>query len=258
MEDNNLLRDGEREVSAGSLVRLITDGTGLAWGTDAYLLAAFVRPHGRMCELGSGCGVVSLLCAAHGKCQDITAIELQSDIAERSGRSARLSGLDGRVRVLCRDIRTVGYADPDIGGRFDAVFANPPYIAHPGLSGRDASADAARHEQNGGISDFCAAAARLLKHRGKFYCVFRPARLADLFAAMRERRLEPKRLSFVYPDAFSAPSLVLAEASLGGGPGLSVSEPLIFYRDGSSVQPRVMTDEMKKIYDECDIERKTR
>ena len=256
MNDETQLKAGEREVRVGSLVRIITDGSGLAWGTDAYLLASYVRPHRRMCELGSGCGIISLLCAAHGKCADITAIELQKDSADRSERSAKLSGLEGSVRILCRDIRNVRYTDPDVGGRFDAVFANPPYISHPGLYGKDASADAARHELNGGIGDFCSAASRLLTHKGRFYCVFRPARLADLFGAMRENRLEPKHMVLVYPDISSAPSLALVEAVLCGGPGLTVSEPLVFYKDGPSVSPRIMTDVMKKIYEDCSMEMK--
>ncbi len=251
MENDSLLLPGERAVAAGGRVSIITDGTGLAWGTDAWLLAAFVRRRRRMCELGSGCGVVSLLCAAYKKSSDVTGLELLPAAADRSNRSAELSGLSGSVRFLCRDIRDVRYTDPDIGGRFGAVFANPPYIAHPGRAPADPAADAARHELNGTLADFCSAAARLLDHRGSFYCVFRPDRLPDLFSAMRAARIEPKRLTEVYPDTVSPPSLVLCEGVLGAAPGLQVSPPLFIFRDGPDPGRREHTARMERIYETC-------
>lgn len=253
MDNDSLLRPGERIVPAGEKVNIITDGKGLAWGTDAYLLAAYVRKTQRVCELGAGCGIVSLLCAAHGKAGHVTAIELRGDSADKCRRSVALNGLGDVIDVVCRDIRDVKYTDGDIGGRFGAVFANPPYIAHPGTPNPDEQADDARHENNGGIADFCAAAARLLNFRGSFYCVFRPERLPDLFSAMKANRLEPKRMTLVFPDEGSAPSLVLTEAVLGGGPRLDVSRPLIFFTSDRLRPAREMTDDAAKIYENCDF-----
>ena len=68
---------------------------------------------------------------------------------------------------------------------------------------------------------------------------------------MRAVKLEPKKMTFVCPDAASAPSLVLCEAVLGASPGLDVSPPLFFYRDRPSVTPRVMTERMSEIYESC-------
>lgn|GEM_PF-91820 len=243
------LLDGERLVPVGDLVRVIDNGHGLAWGTDAYLLSAFVRRHRRACELGSGCGVISFLVATHNKCDTLVSIELNPDAADRTRRGAGVNGLDGRVSVIERDIRTVKYTDEDIGRRFDCVISNPPYIAHEGLKNCDKTADDARHENNGGIEDFCAAAARLLNHRGSFYVVFRPERMTDLFCALRKNRLEPKRAVLVYPDAGSKPSLFLCEAVLGAAPGLDFCPPLLFYKNKTA--PREMTERMAEIYRDC-------
>lgn len=250
MKDNDILLPGEKAVPVGERVRVIDNGHGLCWGTDAYLLAAYMRRHRRACELGSGCGVISFLAAAHGKAQSVVSLELNADAADRSARGAALNGLDN-VRVLRRDVRDVRPDDPDVGGHFDCVFSNPPYIAHPGKANSDPAADDARHENNGTIDDFCAAAARLLNYRGSFYVVFRPERMADLFCALRANKLEPKRGVLVYPDAQSKPSLLLCEAVLGGSPRFELDPPLIFYCDTKEKTPRRMTERMAKIYEDC-------
>lgn len=246
---NGVLHDGERITDVGGRVRLISNGSGLPWGTDAYLLAAYIRHAGRACELGCGSGVISLLCAAHGHAADITALEIRPDMTELAERNAALNGLDGSLHVLCRDIREI--CARDFNGVFDTVFANPPYISHPGAPKCDPASQDARHEMWGGIGDFCAAAARLLRQRGSFYCVFRPERLADLFCAMRAAKLEPKRMTEIYPDVHSRPSAVLVEAKYRAAPSLAVSPPLIMYRDPPSVVPRVMTERAAAVYRDC-------
>ena len=112
----------------------------------------------------------------------------------------------------------------------------------------------ARHEVFGDIFDFCAASARMLKFGGLFYCVYRPDRLSELMAAMRESKLEPKRMTFVHSDTESEPSMVLVEAKRGAAPSLKLTAPLILYREGASVSPRIMSDAAQKIYDTCSFE----
>ena len=246
-----MIDENTQFTEVGSLVKLIKTDRGLAWGTDAYLLAAYLKPAGRMCELGCGNGVVSLLCASHGKSSDVTAVEIREDMAEIARKNVTLNGLSDKISVVCRDVRDIKFTDPDIGGRFDCVFANPPYIAHPGPSHSDCAEDDARHENHGGIGDFCAAAARLLNFRGSFVCVFRPSRMPELFAAMKACGIEPKRLVTVYPDALSGPSIIIAEGILGGKPGLEMSEPVIFFGEAGGTGSRPMTARMQDIYDRC-------
>ena len=77
-----------------------------------------------------------------------------------------------------------------VGGEVGLVISNPPYMKC--TSGKRNESDEkyiARHEVCGSITDFCACATRLLKHGGKFVCVWRPDRLTDLLSAMHEHRL---------------------------------------------------------------------
>ena len=133
----------------------------------------------------------------------------------------------------------------DTGGLCDAVLTNPPYLAAEcGYHNENPAMDMARREICGGVGDFCAAAARILRDGGRFFCVYRPDRLPDLLISMRQAGIEPKRLTAVYPSAGKPPSLLLCEGRKGGAPGLFCTKPLILY--GSDGQE---SGEIKQIYE---------
>ena len=105
-----------------------------------------------------------------------------------------------------------------------------------GYSNRITKKNIARHEVHGSIADFCLAAKRILKFGGAFYAVYRPDRLPDLIAAMRDSGIEPKRMTFVMADATSIPSMLLVEGKRGGKGGLRMTRPLIIYKDESHTE----------------------
>lgn len=252
-----LLLDGERLDDINESLRIIQKKNGLTFGSDTYLLSAFITPQkkGRAADLGSGTGIASLLCAAREKFAKIYSIEIQRDFCELIGRNAALNGLDGVIVPICADVRDV--RSELTHGELDVVFSNPPYMkADSGKRNEHDEKYIARHEVFGGIDDFCAAAARLLKFGGLFYCVYRPDRLSDLMAALRAARLEPKQMVLVCPDASTAPSAVLVKAKKGAAPSMKLCRPLIIHSvpdtDGSA---REMTEDAKSVYDNCSFER---
>ena len=244
----------ERIDEVNEKIRLIQKKGGLTFGTDAYMLAAFIRPEPRSrgAELGSGSGIVSLLCAARGKLAQIHALEIQPPLAELGERNITLNSFDDKIIQHLTDIRSV--KPNDLCGEVDVVFSNPPYMRSG--HGKRCELDIkniARHEEEGDIYDFCAAAARLLRYGGKFYTVWRPDRLPDLIDAMRQHRLEPKRMTFIHPDTDTPPAIVLTEARLGGSPSLNITAPLILYRDPPAVTPRTLTDRALQVYETCSL-----
>ena len=202
--------------------------TGLTFGTDAYLLSAYVRPkrRGRAVDLGSGTGVIALLCAARGTFAQIHAVELQEEFCDLIARNADGNGLADTVIPVCRDVRQL--KAEDVGGEVDAVFSNPPYMrAGAGFGNIHTEKEIARHEVHGTISDFCQSAARILKHGGTFTVVFRPDREAELLCAMMDARLTPKRMTTVYATENHVPCLILVEAKKGAAPGMFVTKPML-------------------------------
>lgn len=244
-----VLRENESITEINEDLRLIQHREGLTFGTDAYLLASFMREkkNAAAIDMGAGTGIISLLCAAKEKFKNIFCVEVQQSFADIIGRNAELNGLSHKIKVLCRDVRNLTHADT--GGEVDVVFSNPPYMKTD--SGKRNDADEkyiARHEVCGTIDDFCRSAAKMLRHGGLFYCVYRPDRLVDLIAALRGARLEPKRMTFVCARVDSEPSMVLVEAKLGGAPGVRVTEPLILTDEKGN-----QTERARQIYEKCNF-----
>ncbi len=230
---------------------------GLTFGTDAYLLAASVKgqPSARAVDLGSGTGIIPLLCLARSKAASFTAVEVQPAFCELIAANARGNGMSDRLIPLCRDVRALTAAD--VGGEVSLVTANPPYMkAGSGAGNRTDEKTLARHEVCGGIADFCAAAGRILRDGGRFFVVFRPERLADLLGGLRSARLEPKRLIFVQATAAARPSMLICEAVKGASPSLLVTPPLCLWepdpaRPDKPDRRMIPSSDAAYIYDRC-------
>ena len=241
------LAANERLYDINDNVRLIQKDGALAFGTDAYLLSAFLRPspRARALELGCGNGVISLLAATRGRFSHITAVEIQAEMAALTARNIALNSLDARIAVLHTDIRTLTPATLD--GEMDVVFANPPYMkTDSGAASPHTALQIARHECEGGITEFAAAAAKCLKYGGLFYSVYRPDRLESLLAALKSAGLAPKRMLFVHDHPDAAPAMVLTEAKRGAAEGLCILTPLFLHtvKGDNALSPRA-----QRIYD---------
>ena len=254
--NNDTIFEGERIDEVNERLRLIQKKDGLTFGTDAFLLAAYMKKqkYARAAELGAGTGIISLLCAAREKFGKIYAFEIQKNFAELTERNIALNGLEDRIVSCLGDVRELSPADTD--GELDVVFSNPPYmLANSGKPNVSEAKNIARHEIFGGIGDFCACARRLLKHGGRFYCVWRPDRLTALISAMTENKLEPKEMVFVHADIDTPPSMVLVCAKKGGAPSLCVAPPLILHDTPNSCGGRALTERAQKIYDTMSFEK---
>ena len=250
MYTDMMLYDDERVDYVNEKITLIQKKQGLTFGTDAFLLAAYVKcaPKGRAAEFGAGTGIISLLLAAKDKLGTIYAAEVQESFFDVTKRNIDNNGFEGKITPLLTDIRDIKTSD--VGGELDVIFSNPPYMKT--TSGKRNETDEkyiARHEVKGNIEDFCAAASRLLKFGGHFYTVYRPDRLCELISAMRAHSLEPKAMTFVHADEKSEPSMVLINAAKGGKPDLKVSAPLILHGTSHKGGARELTDKAAKIYE---------
>ncbi len=243
------LKNDETLTEINDGLNLIQKADGLTFGTDAYLLGAYVRRQSRAvaADLGSGTGVIPLLMLSRKKVASVHAIELQNDFAELITRNAEINGLSNRLIAHCADVRDI--TEDMLGGTVDVAVSNPPYMKTSGKANGSERKNIARHEIAGGIGDFCKSAARILKHGGLFYVVWRPDRLCELTNALTAAKLEPKRMTFVHARAELPPCLVLCEAKKGASAGIYVTPPLIMYKHDS-----VYTDTLTKIYETGDFD----
>ncbi len=227
---------------------------GFSFGTDALLLSAFVKPKrsGIAVDLGCGSGVLSLLLQKRESFSCVYAVDILPEYTEKEGivaQNVSQNGLENRIVPLCADVRNL--TAQSFGGEVDCVFANPPYFAV--TQGRLPDSDIrrlARHQAQGSVYDFCAAAGRLLKYGGAYYAVYTPEYLPDLFFAMRQARIEPKHCVLVCDDAQHPPFAVLVEGKKGGKAQLC-TQVLCLYNEAGEPTPIYAQIQQQGVWNRC-------
>ena len=88
MIDNTFVLPDERLDRVNENIILIQKKNGLTFGTDALLLAAFIRnnPKKTALDFGAGSGIVSFLCMARRKFRHVGAVELQPEFCSAALR----------------------------------------------------------------------------------------------------------------------------------------------------------------------------
>ena len=248
MPVDELLRPGEQlcDLQRNGL-RVIQQREGFRFGTDAVLLADFcaAKRVERVCDMGTGTGVIALLVAARAEGTSIDAFEKQADVADMASRSVRVNGLEERIRVHACDLRDAAAC---IGHEVcDLVVTNPPYTAQgAGLVSPDTARAVSRSDSDCTLEAWMVACARVLRNGGRLCAVFPAPRFLQLCDAMRSGRVEPKRVRFVAAKPDAAPKLVLVEGHKCGKPGLHVLPSLFTHESDGSYSA-----EMRRIYGEA-------
>ncbi|MGN0675264.1 MAG: tRNA1(Val) (adenine(37)-N6)-methyltransferase [Oscillospiraceae bacterium] len=201
------------------------------FGTDAFLLADFASPRrkDKVCDLGTGCGIIPMLMHISFSPNIIYGIDIQKQAIEQFNITVKRNKLDN-IFPIHADLKELWENAPL--GMIDVVTCNPPYKA--ANAGIESFADAhkiARHEILCNINDVCRAASRLLKFGGKLCLCNRPERLADVISAMKANDIEPKTLRFVSKTPADAPWLFLIDGKKGGKSFMKVLPQL--YINGS-------------------------
>ena len=239
------LKPGERLDSLQfESLRIIQRPDAFRFGTDAVLLADFAaaRTGDRVVDMGTGTGIISILMASRQPKSHFLALEIQPDMADMARRSVALNDMQEQIDVCCGDFRE---AAPRYGcGRFSLAVCNPPYGKAGGaLLSQTDTRRIARHESSCTVEEVAASAYALLKTGGRFAVVFPAARAFEMMYAMKNSRLEPKRIRTIHAAPGREPKLVLIEAVKDGGSMLHWLPPLILAgEDGTP------TDEWKRIY----------
>ncbi len=212
------------------------------FGTDAVLLSNFAnaKMKDKMVDLGTGCGIIPLLCLRDGKLQTAIGVDISDEATVNATKTvteqnienfkiinSNLTDLKGKVEFGCHTL----------------VTCNPPYKApNGGLKNPDRVLTVARHETECTLEDIVSVGARLLQTGGRLCMCHRPERLAELITLMSKHRVEPKRLRLVCQRKGEEPWLVLVEGRRSGNVGLRI-EPTLYVEDNGE-----LSKEMIEIY----------
>jgi tRNA1Val (adenine37-N6)-methyltransferase len=209
-------------------LQILQKKRGYRFSVDAILLSQFVRirKNERVIDLGTGSGILLLLLSHTTKALSFVGVEIQKGLAECAQKNVVLNHLDGRISILRQDFRELKRTFPP--GSFDVVLSNPPYRKY--RSGRvnpSMEKAVARHEIKGTLEDLISIASYLLPPKGRCYLIFPALRTVDLFVALRDVKLEPKRLQFIHPRLEEEAKFILTESIKTSGVELKIMNPLI-------------------------------
>lgn len=226
--------------------KIIQDSNLFQYGIDAVLLADFaalhVRKGAKICDLGTGTGIIPLLMESRCAKVCFAALEIQPGSADMARRSVELNKLQDKIQVINADLKDVNsiFAKHSFAG----VVSNPPYMNYKtGVSSPNSALAIARHEIMCNLEDLVTAVDYLLSPHGSFYLVHRPSRLGEIFTSLLRHKLEPKKMRLVYPFKDKNANIVLIEARKNANPDLKVESPIVVRESDGSY-----TKEIDEIY----------
>jgi len=227
-------------------LKIVQDKHAFCFGIDAVLLADFAREYSsdHTLDLCSGNGIISLLLCAKTQTPHFSCVEIQETAHNLAQKSVTLNELGERISLYHMDLKKSPEVFPPHS--FSLITCNPPYTElGRGLVNPKSEKAVARHELYCSLSDILSVASRLLKPGGIFTMVHRPQRLTDIIEKMRQEKLEPKAIRFVYKNTTSPANLVLISGMADGGKEVAVLPPLVLYDENGE-----LTHDAKHLYDE--------
>lgn len=226
-------------------LKIIQDKKGFCFGIDSILLTDFakeIKENSKVLDLGTGTGILATLLCEKTKLKEIIGIEKQNEVFEMAKKSIKLNKLETKFKIINEDVKNL--VQKFEKNTFDAIVTNPPYKKKgTGIKNEEEKKIIARHETTATLEDFIKTSKDLLKDKGEFYMVHRPERLVDILALMRNYKIEPKILRFVYANEKSEPKLILIKGIKNAKPFLKIEKNLYIYK-----QEGEYTEEIKKIY----------
>jgi tRNA1Val (adenine37-N6)-methyltransferase len=213
---------------------------GYRFSIDALMLAHHVNPNRnqRILDLGTGCGIISLILARRFPDIKIYGIEIQESLARLAKFNIFENKLEDQIKVICADMKRI--FPKDIEGPVDMVVVNPPFgkFGHSRF-GHDMAKAAAKHEIFATLSDVIEFAGRVLKIFGSILVIYPAQRLTDLFCTLRTEKLEPKWFRTIHPRHHADANRIIVRAVKHGREGITIGSPLYVHGEDGSYMPEI-------------------
>lgn len=224
-------------------LKIIQNKSLYTFTSDSVILANFlkIKHNERAVEIGSGCGVISILASAKNKFQKIMAFEINKDLADLAKRNVELNNLQEKIGII--EDKVQNYNKYIKKGEIDVVFSNPPYMREI-QNGQENTREFARHDNLLKIQDLCKVTNEMLKFGGRFYVVYSAERSVELIAELIKNNLQPKTMFFT-ENGKGRIVLVVIEAVKGGNPGVKVLPNLVTNEQDGKFLEKLQTRNFK-------------
>ncbi len=214
-----MLKDGEVLEDLFNGKKIIQNKNLYRFTSDSILLSRFARAkHGDdVADFCAGSGVVGFHFAClNPHISSLTLFEMQPELSDMSARTALINGF--KCDIVCCKVQDIG---AEYNDRFSLILCNPPY-EKSGFENQDFQKAVCRKEITVTLGEIILSAKKRLKFGGRLAILNRADRTAELIYALKENKLEPKRMQFIAGAAGAKPYLVMVEAVKGGKEGIEI------------------------------------
>ena len=167
---------GSRSVFTFKQFSLAHGNPGLKISTEACLLGAWAHSfaHGKILDIGTGCGLMACMLAQSNPDVHIDAIEIHPEVAILAVENVQNSPFKNQIQVMNADIRSISTED-----RYDFIICNPPFFSNH-LPATIQDKQIAIHDDELNFVDLISSIKKLLKPGGKFAVIY-PKEVMDKF-----------------------------------------------------------------------------
>lgn len=145
---------------------------GMPVSTDGILLGAWadIQESRHILDIGSGSGLLSIMCAQRNAIAEITGVEIESNAFQATSKNYNKSPWKQRLHSIHIDIKDFVEQSITEGTRFESIICNPPYF-NDGEQAHDKQRAIARHTSTLSHSDLLKYCELLLEDNGKAHLV---------------------------------------------------------------------------------------
>lgn len=213
------------------------------FSSDAVLLANLVKANKDdvIVDFGTGSGVIAILALCKTKASKAIGFEIQPQMAKLAQKNVEINNLQSKIEIINDDIKN---AAKHLGKEsVKIVVCNPPYFkSTSGMQSENTPIAISRTESTATLEDIIKSAASILKYSGKFYMIHKSERLSEVLTLLSNNKLEPKKLTLIYPKASKSVDTFIVEAQKNGAVGLKIDSVVVYEENGE------MTPWAKKLY----------
>lgn len=195
------------------------------FSSDSVVLANFVKAkaNNRAVEIGTGCGVISVLVQAKNAIGKIFAFEIQPEMADLARKNIGLNNLENKIEIIEDDVNNFEkYLERE---SVDLVFSNPPFFKETKFE-QSKIKKIAKEEVCLNCESLVKVVSKMLKFGGRFYCCFASDRVCELVSLCQNNNLKIKELFFT-ENGKGEVKLAVIKAVKGGKDGVKVFPNLV-------------------------------
>jgi tRNA1(Val) A37 N6-methylase TrmN6 len=213
---------------------------GYRFSVDAPILADFLPhcPAKKALEIGTGCGIISLLALYKNKFSAITGIEIQKSLYRLAIMNSNKNSLSDKFTPLLGDYNQIYKKFTGI----EVIFSNPPYIKiTQGRMSSNPKIKIAKAEVMLNLKNLLENSHQILGQKGNLYLILPYTRLEELKQLSLDIGFNISRIRNIHSFSSGKPERFLVQLSNYKGPEKKMNPLILFQEKG------IYTEEMEKI-----------